>query len=109
MIIISILIFIVSLLLMGIVLIQNSKGGGLASGFSASNQIVGVQRTTDFLEKGTWILSVSLLALCLVSTALTGTSEQTEKQSELQQVIDQEAIAPPQGFDESNAPLPEGE
>ena len=41
MIVISILIFIVSLLLMGIVLIQNSKGGGLASGFSSSNQIAG--------------------------------------------------------------------
>ena len=38
---ISILILIASILLILIVLIQNSKGGGLASGFSSSNQIMG--------------------------------------------------------------------
>ena len=51
---ISILILIASILLILIVLIQNSKGGGLASGFSSSNQIMGVRKTTDFLEKATW-------------------------------------------------------
>lgn len=50
---ISILILIASILLILIVLIQNSKGGGLASGFSSSNQIMGVRKTTDFLEKAT--------------------------------------------------------
>ena len=39
-----------------IVLIQESKGGGLASSFSASNQIMGVRKTTDVIEKGTWTL-----------------------------------------------------
>ena len=58
---ISILILIASILLILIVLIQNSKGGGLASGFSSSNQIMGVRKTTDFLEKATWTLAVSLL------------------------------------------------
>ncbi|GAB4381108.1 MAG: hypothetical protein Kow0075_12740 [Salibacteraceae bacterium] len=106
MIFINILIFIVSLLLIGIVLIQNSKGGGLASGFSSSNQIVGVQRTTDFLEKGTWILAVTLLVLCLVSTAVIGTSGEQRQTSELEQVIDN-AVVPASGFDESDAPLPE--
>ncbi len=47
----SILIFIASVFLILIVLVQNSKGGGLASGFSSSNQIMGVRKTTDFLEK----------------------------------------------------------
>ena len=103
MIIITILIFIVSLLLMGIVLIQNSKGGGLASGFSASNQIVGVQRTTDFLEKGTWILAVTLFVLCLVSTAFTGTTEIEEKSSDLNGLIELESA--PQGFDAETAPM----
>ena len=46
-----ILMVIVSLLMCFIVLIQNSKGGGLASGFASSNQIMGVRKTTDFLEK----------------------------------------------------------
>ena len=32
-----------------IVLVQNSKGGGLASNFSSSNQYMGVRKTADFL------------------------------------------------------------
>lgn len=46
-----ILMVIASILMCFIVLIQNSKGGGLASGFSSSNQIMGVRKTTDFLER----------------------------------------------------------
>ena len=46
-----ILIVIASILMIGIVLIQESKGGGLASNFSSSNQIMGVRKTTDFIEK----------------------------------------------------------
>ncbi|MCO4807082.1 MAG: preprotein translocase subunit SecG [Flavobacteriales bacterium] len=107
MIIISILIFIVSLLLMGIVLIQNSKGGGLASGFSSSNQIVGVQRTSDFLEKGTWMLATALLALCIVSTAFTGTTAVEAQTSDLDGIIENAALpAPSAGYDDSPAPLP---
>ena len=49
-----ILMVIAALLMCFIVLIQNSKGGGLASGFSSSNAIMGVRKTTDFLEKATW-------------------------------------------------------
>ena len=48
---VSILVMLVSILLVLIVLVQNSKGGGLASNFSASNQIMGVRKTTDFLKK----------------------------------------------------------
>ncbi len=91
---------------MGIVLVQNSKGGGLASGFSSSNQIVGVQRTTDFLEKGTWILAISLLVLCLISTAMIGTSSVEQAGSELEGIIDQEVVAPIQGLDDNAVPLP---
>lgn len=106
--IIGILIFIVSLMLIGIVLIQNSKGGGLASGFSSSNQIIGVQRTTDFLEKGTWILAIALLCLCLLSTAVGGPTEAAVQQSELESVLPSNPIAPPQGLNENNAvPAPE--
>jgi len=52
-------------LLIGIVLIQNPKGGGLAANFSAANQILGVNRTTEGVEKITWILAISLLVLSL--------------------------------------------
>jgi preprotein translocase subunit SecG len=65
---ISILIVIVSLFIVLIVVIQNSKGGGLAAGFASSNQVMGVRKTTDFLEKATWWLAGSLVVLCIVAT-----------------------------------------
>jgi preprotein translocase subunit SecG len=65
---ISILILFCSALLVLIVLIQNSKGGGLASGFSSSNQVLGVRKTTDFLEKTTWTLAGVLVVLCIAIT-----------------------------------------
>jgi preprotein translocase subunit SecG len=67
-ILISVLILITCILLVLIVLVQNSKGGGLASNFSSSNQVMGVRKTTDFLEKSTWTLAIVLLALTLSST-----------------------------------------
>ena len=60
-----ILIVIVCVLLGLIVLIQNPKGGGLNSNFSSSSQLMGVQKTGDFLEKGTWILAIALMVLSL--------------------------------------------
>ena len=73
---ISILILIASILLILIVLIQNSKGGGLASGFSSSNQIMGVRKTTDFLEKATWTLAGTVVVLSIVITAFIPRAQQ---------------------------------
>ncbi|MDL2256802.1 preprotein translocase subunit SecG [Bacteroidales bacterium OttesenSCG-928-I14] len=64
----TILIVIVAILLILIVVIQNSKGGGLAAGFQSSNQVMGVRKTTDFLEKATWYLAGAVVVLCIVST-----------------------------------------
>ncbi len=66
---IIVLIILASVLMCGIVLIQESKGGGLASSFSTSNQIMGVRKTTDFLEKATWTLAASMVILSIVSSA----------------------------------------
>lgn len=63
---IVILLIIISLLLGLVILVQNSKGGGLASGFSASNQIMGVRKTTDFLEKLTWGFAIGMLVLAMI-------------------------------------------
>lgn len=65
---ISVLIIVVCVFLVLIVLVQNSKGGGLASNFAGSNQIMGVRKTADFLEKATWTLAVSLLVLTLLAS-----------------------------------------
>ena len=58
-----ILIVIAAILMIGIVLIQESKGGGLASNFSSSNQIMGVRKTTDFIEKATWGLAIAMVVI----------------------------------------------
>ena len=65
----AILIIITSILLVLIVLVQNPKGGGLSSSFGGGggNQIMGAKRTTDFLEKATWTLAITLIVLSLIS------------------------------------------
>jgi preprotein translocase subunit SecG len=66
-IILSVFILMVSALIILVVLVQNSKGGGLASNFAGSNQYMGVRKTADFLEKATWSLAIALLVLSLAS------------------------------------------
>lgn len=63
-----ILIVLAAVLMCFIVLIQNSKGGGLASGFASSNQIMGVRKTTDFLEKATITLAVVIAFFSIVAS-----------------------------------------
>jgi preprotein translocase subunit SecG len=87
-ILITILIFIVCILLVLIVLVQNSKGGGLASNFQSSGQIMGVRKTTDFLEKATWTLAAALLILALAGSAFIPRAEEGVDQSMIQEQID---------------------
>lgn len=91
---ISILILIAAILLILIVLIQNSKGGGLASGFSSSNQIMGVRKTTDFLEKATWTLAGAVIVLSIIITAFIPRHESANQSEIKQQVEDAVAIDP---------------
>jgi len=91
---VSVLILIASILLILIVLVQNSKGGGLASNFSASNQVMGVKKTADFLEKATWTLAVSLVVLSIVAS-MTIPRGEVEEKSKLEQQINN-AVDPTQ-------------
>jgi preprotein translocase subunit SecG len=78
----------VSVLLGLIVLIQNSKGGGLVSNFGGANQMMGVRQTSDFLEKATWTLGAILVVLCLLSSiTLPKNSKEGTPKSELENVI----------------------
>ncbi|MDZ4665051.1 MAG: preprotein translocase subunit SecG [Bacteroidota bacterium] len=78
----SILIVIVCVLLILVVLIQNSKGGGIQSQFGAANQIMGVKRGTEVIEKLTWGLAISLFFLSIaLAPKNTGTSEVSEEDS----------------------------
>lgn len=64
----SILILLACLLLIGAVLIQKSKGGGLASDYSSGNQYLGYRKTTDFIEKATWSLAIFICVLSICAS-----------------------------------------
>lgn len=62
-----VLILIASVLVILAVLVQSPKSG-MAANFGASNQVMGVRETTNFLEKFTWTMAAAILALSLVAT-----------------------------------------
>ena len=61
-----ILIVLASFCMIGIVLIQESKGGGLASAFSSANSSFGVRQTTNFIEKTTWTLAAAMVVISVI-------------------------------------------
>ena len=95
-----ILMVIAALLMCFIVLIQNSKGGGLASGFSSSNAIMGVRKTTDFLEKTTWGLAIFMVVMS-IATAYVVPSSAVATDAVLEEAVKEGATNPlnaPSGF-----------
>lgn len=64
----SIIIILASILLIFVVFIQNPKGGGLSSDFGAAQQIGGVQKTNDFIDKATWSLAGIIMVLSIIIT-----------------------------------------
>ncbi|MBP1530935.1 MAG: preprotein translocase subunit SecG [Bacteroidaceae bacterium] len=100
---IVILIVAASVLMCLIVLIQESKGGGLASGFADNNSMLGVRKTTDVIEKTTWGLAAVMVILSILSVAFLG-NVQTSDSSIMQQAVEQQATNP------NNLPaIPQGE
>lgn len=93
-ILLTVLIIVVCILLVLIVLVQNSKGGGLASNFAASNQFMGVRRTTDFLEKATWTLAGALLVFSLLAT-VTVPKEKVDPRSRVEGQFDESLLNNP--------------
>lgn len=70
---ITVLIAIVSVLLVLVVLMQNSKGGGIDPNFGGqAQQLFGAARSTDFIEKATWVLAGALILLCIVAVLSVG-------------------------------------
>lgn len=89
-----VLAIIICLLLIVVILVQNPKGGGLSSTFGASNQIMGVQRTGDFLEKATWGFAIALLAISMSTKFFIGTG-QSIGESAIQEQINRSATPAP--------------
>lgn len=98
-----ILIILASILLAFLVLIQNPKGGGLASGFAGGANLMGVKRTGDLLEKGTWVLVIAIMVFSMIVNVL-GPSSSTGG-SGLSDQIESSAPAAPM-VPPSDAPTP---
>jgi preprotein translocase subunit SecG len=62
-----------AVLLVLVILAQNSKGGGLTSQFggSAASNIIGVKKTGDLLEKLTWSFIIAIVILSLSTSLIT--------------------------------------
>jgi preprotein translocase subunit SecG len=84
----SVLILITCGLLLLVILVQNPKGGGLASTFGDGNQFMGVKKTSDFLEKSTWGLALVLVALTLMSNFAIDRKENQNQSNIIEQVED---------------------
>ncbi len=81
-------IIIVSILLILIVLVQNPKGGGFASGFSGMNQFGGVAQTNKFLDRTTWTFAIILLFLSLVATMSAKPGKTQENPNDITEFIE---------------------
>ncbi|MCQ2110280.1 MAG: preprotein translocase subunit SecG [Bacteroidaceae bacterium] len=101
-----IVIVILAVLLCFVVTIQNSKGGGLAAGFSSSNQIMGVRKTTDFLEKSTWTL-ICAIALLSIVTAYVAKPKSIESGSVMMNSAAEQMMVNPSNAPVYDAPIEE--
>ena len=98
-----VLILVASVLIILAVLVQSPKSG-MAANFGASNQVIGVRQTTDFLEKFTWTMAVAILALSLLATlamdkeklATSNSSLSRDADALIEHVTTTEGVAVPQ-------------
>lgn len=98
MIALTVIIVLLAIVLVVCVLVQKSKGGGLAAGFQSSNQIMGAPKTANFLEKTTWTLMGIIAVLCIICSLITSNTS-TESDSSLQEMSSDQAPALPEATD----------
>ena len=92
---VSVLVLIACFLQILVVLVQNSKGGGLSANFTSTGQAMGIRKTADFLEKSTWILAGTIVVLCLAATATIprgASAGQSRIENQIQNAVDPNAI-----------------
>ena len=107
----TILIIAVCVLLVLVVLVQNPKGGGLSAAFGGmGNQVMGARRATDFIEKATWTLVVSLMVLSLASGIFMPKAGKKDVQkSEIEDKVNQTNFPLPPTTPEQQPPAPSGD
>ena len=102
---ITVIILVASILMIGIVLIQKSKGGGLASNFASSNQIMGVRKTNDFVEKATWTLAIVIVVLSISTVFfLPSHNKDINGDSEIKDMVKTEIPVAAPNFETQTAP-----
>lgn len=101
-----IIIVVLAVIMCFLVTIQNSKGGGLAAGFASSNQIMGVRKTTDFLEKSTWTIMAAIVVLS-VATAFLAKPKHVEQESVMMQSATEQMMTNPENTQIYDAPVME--
>ncbi|MFI3332216.1 MAG: preprotein translocase subunit SecG [Rikenellaceae bacterium] len=96
------LVLVASVLMILAVLVQSPKSG-MAANFGASNQVMGVRQTTDFLEKFTWSMAIAILVISLMATVAMGNSmsvgsSKASKDAEkiIEHQMEQSSVAIPQ-------------
>ena len=92
--ILTVLILVASVLITLIVLLQNGKGGGLASNFAAGNQTFGVRQTTDILEKITWGLVVFIFVASIATSFTTGSTKSVSFSDRAESELTEEVAFP---------------
>jgi preprotein translocase subunit SecG len=97
----SSIIILSSILLILVVYIQNPKGGGLSSDFGAAQQLGGVQKTNDFIDKATWTLA-GVIMLCSIVLTLRSKTPEPSTQQQMQQEQNQQGQPQGQGQSQNN-------
>lgn len=107
----SVLTIIVCVLLVLVILVQNSKGGGIQSQFGAATQIMGVKRGTEFIEKATWGLAIVLILLSVLMSpqGTVGTTTEEDNGSVTKRKAQTAVAVPAQQQTQPMAPAPTAE
>ena len=87
----TILIVFACVLVVCLVLVQNSKGGGLAAGFTSGNQVMGAPKTADFLEKATWTLIAIVILLSVFAVGLGKSTVSNDSDSQISEQVQEAA------------------
>lgn len=93
--IITAVILLASILLIFIVFVQNPKGGGLSSDFGAAQQIGGVKKTNDFIDKATWSLAGVVAVLSIFLTIQMKSAEPVQEQPAEEPVTEEPVAGQP--------------
>jgi preprotein translocase subunit SecG len=91
----TILIILICVLLVLIVLIQKPKGGGLNPNFAGSSQLMGVKKTTDVVERSTWMLSLALLVFTLMINMWIDRGGEAQEATQLREKAESAAVGLP--------------